>query len=289
MSSLITIPQDFQSLWDDAVSPSSEDLKVFCDNVALAITSSFLENSKENEDKKERSVLRMSSIGKPARQLWYETHHPDINKSDQRDYSLMLKFLYGNILEELLVLMLKMSGHSVTEQQREHEIDGVLGHQDARVDGTLVDFKSASGRSFSKFKNHKLVGDDPFGYIGQISAYAATEKDNDVAFVVIDKQSGEVVVMPLHKMEMIDATDRIQYLKKALSKSTPPSKCYNDVPDGVSGNMKLKTGCVYCRFKFDCWKDSNDGKGLRLFRYSNGTRFLTKVNKLPNVDELPQV
>ena len=279
MASISTIPQDFQSLWDNAVTPSSKDLNEFCDNVASAITSSFSEGNTTEK----RVVMRMSNIGKPARQLWYETYD---TSQHRLDYSLQLKFLYGHLLEELLVLMLKMSGHSVEEQQKEHDIEGIKGHQDARVDGVLVDFKSASGRSFSKFKNHKLVGDDPFGYVAQISAYALTENDNEAAFIVIDIQSGEVVVMTLHQMEMIDAKDRIQYLKKVLAKDTPPNKCYSEVPDGQSGNMKLNTSCSYCRFKFECWEDANDGRGLRGFKYANGIRYLTQVRKLPNVEEL---
>jgi len=280
MTSLSTIPQDFQSLWDNAVAPCSEDLKAFCDNVSDAITSSFL------EAKQDRVVLRMSNIGKPSRQLWYETHHPEMNEENRTEYSLMLKFLYGHILEELLVLLLRTSGHSVEDQQKEHDIDGIKGHQDARVDGVLVDFKSSSGRSFSKFKNHKLVGDDPFGYIGQISAYAAADNDKEAAFIVIDKQSGEVVVMPLHDMEMIDPVERIHKLKAELESDIPPDKCYSAVPDGQSGNLKLSTSCNYCRFKFDCWEDSNDGRGLRGFKYSNAIRYLTQVRKVPNVEEL---
>tara|TARA_R100001594_G_scaffold18599_1_gene36716 strand:- start:518 stop:1372 length:855 start_codon:yes stop_codon:yes gene_type:complete len=280
MASLSTLPSDLQALWDKGVSPSPEDLKVFCDKVSEAITSSFTE-AVSNEP---RTVLRMSSIGKPARQLWYETQYKDDPES--LDYSLRLKFLYGHMLEELLVLILKMSGHSVEEQQKEHDLEGVKGHQDARVDGVLVDFKSASGRSFAKFKNQRLVGDDPFGYVAQLSAYAHANNDQEAAFIVIDKQSGEVTVMPLHKMEMIDAEDRIKYLKKVLERDTPPNKCYNPVPDGQSGNMKLNTGCSYCRFKFECWEDTNEGNGLRGFQYANGIRYLTEVRKLPNVPEI---
>ena len=277
---LSTIPQDFQSLWDNAVAPCSEDLKVFCDNVGAAITSSFMEKDRK------KITLRMSNVGKPFRKLWYETHYPEINEENRNEYSLMLKFLYGHILEELLVLLLKTSGHSVEEQQKEHDIDGVKGHQDARVDGVLVDFKSASGRSFAKFKNQRLVEDDPFGYVGQLSAYAASSDDKEAAFIVIDKQSGEVTVMPLHKMEMIDPEKRIQDLKAALDKDVPPDKCYSAVPDGQSGNLKLNSNCNWCRFKLACWAVANDGKGLRGFKYANGTRYLTHVSKAPNVPEL---
>ena len=271
MKNISTIPQDVQTLWDEGRSPSSDVLKVFCDNVSEAITSSFT----EAVSKEKRVILRMSSIGKPARQLWYESQED--TEPEYIDYSLRLKFLYGHIIEELLVLLLKSSGHSVEEQQKEHEIDGIKGHQDGRVDGVLVDFKSASGRSFLKFKNQKLTEDDPFGYIGQISAYAHKENDEEAAFIVMDKQTGEITCMPVHKMEMINPEKRIKYLKEAMSKDTPPEKCYDPVPDGQSGNLKLATGCSYCRFKFDCWADANDGIG---------TRYLTQVRKTPNVEEL---
>ena len=92
--------------------------------------------------------------------------------------------------------------------------------------------------------------------------------------------------MPLHKMEMIDPKERIKELKKALEQDTPPPKCYSPVSDGQSGNLKLSSGCNYCRFKFECWEDCNEGKGLRGFKYANGIRYLTTVGKLPNVEEI---
>ena len=42
----------------------------------------------------------------------------------------------GDILEALLILLTDLSGHEVTEQQKEVEIDGVKGHKDCRIDGT---------------------------------------------------------------------------------------------------------------------------------------------------------
>jgi hypothetical protein len=45
-----------------------------------------------------------------------------------------------------------------------------VGHQDAIIDGVLVDCKSASGVGFDKFKYNKLAEDDPFGYVAQLSA-----------------------------------------------------------------------------------------------------------------------
>ena len=50
--------------------------------------------------------------------------------------------------------------------------------------------------------------------------------------------------------------------------------------------MKLPRGCFYCRHKNECHKDANDGKGLRVFKYSKGLTYLTKVEKEPNVLEI---
>ena len=236
------------------------------------------------EKPKQKNGLRLSAIGKPNRQLWYETNLE--NKEENLPPSLRIKFLYGYILEELLLVLAQIAGHNVEAQQKEVKVEGVLGHIDAIIDGVLVDCKSASGRSFEKFKNNLLVSDDPFGYIAQISAYAEVNNLNQAAFLVIDKSTGEICLTPIHEMEMINAPRRIKELKTIVKTKTPPSKCYTDVDDGKSGNKKLAIGCVYCKFKEECWSDANGGKGLRVFKYANGNRYLTQVVKLPDVQEI---
>ena len=67
---------------------------------------------------------------------------------------------------------------------------------------------------------------------------------------------------------------------------TPPDLCYNPIPEGAAGNMKLPRGCVYCRHKFECHADSNNGKGLRVFKYSKGYTYLTQTVKTPKVLEV---
>ena len=97
-------------------------------------------------------------------------------------------------------------------------------------------------------------------YIAQLSSYAQAAGEKEAAFIAIDKQSGEITLMPLHQMEMINAKDRITYLKGAIQQATPPEKCYLPVEEGKSGNYKLSIGCVYCKFKKECWSDANNGK-----------------------------
>ena len=236
------------------------------------------------EKPRTRGNLRLSSIGKPDRQLWYDVN----SKKEIEDLtpSTRIKFLYGYILEELLLLCSSIAGHKVADQQKEVNIEGVLGHQDSMIDDVLVDCKSASGYSFKKFKQNTLLEDDPFGYIAQISAYAEANEVNKAAFLVIDKSSGEICLTPVHKMEMINAKERVKHLKGMVSNDRVPDRCYAPLADGESGNLKLPIGCIYCGHKRECWSDCNQGKGLRAFKYSRGLNYLTKVVKEPKVEEV---
>ena len=236
------------------------------------------------EEPRTRGNLRLSSIGKPDRQLWYDVN----SKKEIEDLapSTRIKFLYGYILEELLLLCASIAGHKVTDQQKEVNVEGVLGHQDSMIDDVLVDCKSASGYSFKKFKDNNLLEDDPFGYIAQISAYAEANKVNKAAFLVIDKSSGEICLTPVHQMEMINAKERVKHLKGMVSNDRIPDRCYAPLADGESGNLKLPIGCIYCGHKRECWSDCNQGKGLRAFKYSRGLSYLTTVAKEPKVEEV---
>ena len=236
------------------------------------------------EKPREYGNLRLSAIGKPDRQLWYDVN----TKRDAIPLksSTRIKFLYGYILEEFLLLCAAIAGHKVTDQQKEVEIEGVVGHQDSMIDGVLVDCKSASGNSFHKFKNNNLLEEDPFGYIAQISAYAEANGVDEAAFLAIDKSTGEICLTPVHSVEMINAKERIKFLKGMVTDSSIPDRCYSAVPDGKSGNLKLPFGCVYCGHKKECWSDINQGRGIRVFQYAKGKRYLVQVGKEPDVPEV---
>ena len=238
-----------------------------------------------NEKPRANGNLRLSAIGRPDRQLWYDINL-DKNEVTPLTSSTRIKFLYGYILEELLIVLSRLAGHEVVDTQKEVTVEGVKGHQDCVIDGVLVDCKSASGRSFEKFEKGRRERDDPFGYIAQISAYAEANDMDEAAFLVINKQSGEICLLPVHSLEMINASDRVKNLKTIVKSDGPPPRCYSDVADGMSGNRRLGTSCIYCAHKKECWKDKNGGQGLRVFDYARGYRYLTYVAKTPEVPEV---
>jgi len=258
---------------------NKELLKQFTEDVTTALQRQLSEGKRQK-----MTALRMSQIGKPDRQLWYEMN--STAEPEELDGQTKLKFILGDILEALTIMLSQMAGHSVTEQQKEVEVEGVKGHTDCRIDGVLVDVKTASSYAFKKFKEGTLHTDDPFGYIAQISGYAEANGDAEAAFLAIDKSSSEMALMKVEPIRMINATDRITKVKNFVKSPVKPERCYPDEEDGKSGNRKLAIGCVYCPYKDDCWKDANGGLGIRKFQYANGIRHLTTVAKIPDVPEV---
>ena len=84
----------------------------------------------------------------------------------------------------------------------------------------------------------------------------------------------------------INAPERVRSIKKIVASKNIPDKCYDDKPEGVSGNRIIDKGCSFCDYKYRCWADANDGVGLRTFKYSSGWKHFTKVMKEPNVAEV---
>ena len=174
----------------------------------------------------------------------------------------------------------------MTGEQKEVKVSGVLGHMDCIIDGQVIDVKSTSGYAFKKFKNGTLPEDDPFGYMAQLAGYEESEGTKGGGFLAINKENGELALLIPEEIDKPNIKYRISKLKKQLKLDNPPSMCYNPIPDGKSGNMKLPKQCIYCRHKFTCHKDSNNGKGLRVFKYAKNLEFFTTVVKQPRVQEI---
>ena len=103
----------------------------------------------------------------------------------------------------------------------------------------------------------------------------------------MNKESGELALLQPEELDKPNIKNLISRLVEVLDNSDkPPEKCYAPVASGVKGNMKLPFGCVYCSHKIKCNQDTNDGEGLRMFKYAKGIEYLTNVAALPKVEEV---
>lgn len=275
---LDTLVEDIYFLFDPEIAHecNEENLEEFANNLKELVRQRLGKYSPPE------SPLRFSSLGKQNRQMWYEAHPVEGSKEPMLPKTY-LKFMYGDVIEQLLLLLAKEAGHTVEAEQAEVEVDGVKGHIDAIIDGVVVDVKSASPFGYKKFEDKTVTDDDPFGYVAQLSGYANVLTPGEgAAWLAQDKVSGDICISPISSIVVRHhpPEERISELREIIAKPEPPERCYEDKPDGKSGNRKLDTGCSYCPHKKRCWPD------LRVFLYSSGPRYLTHVERVPDVPEV---
>jgi len=278
-----TLIKDIYTLMETKDLPEGVDLDYEADRCGQEVAKILKEVMRE---KKDRTGLSLSSIGKKDRLIYNNFHGI---RGEDLAATTKIKFLYGHVIEALVVSLVRMSGHTVTDQQKEVEVNGIKGHMDGRVDGIVMDIKSCSGHGFKKFKRNTLHLDDPYGYIGQLKAYAHAEGQTTYGWIAFDKSTGELCWLqydethtgaPYYDAVNWSVPERIDYLGKLVA-GPIPAVCYEPVPDGQSGNMRLQSGCAYCQHKFSCWPE------VRVFNYGSGPRYLTEVVRVPNVMEVP--
>lgn len=280
-----TLVEDIQNLFLHGHSVNSNLSSLLAENIV-----SSLEKSLTKKDPDE-FWIRFSQLGKKDRQLWYSSKGSQIPK-ERFHPNTLIKFSYGNLLEDYLLYLAKEAGHVVEKEQHSMEYLGVTGSCDAVIDGVVVDVKTASNYGFKKFVEGTIVDDDPFGYLPQLSAYAQTLGIERGGFLVINKETGALCYTEIDPeiLASFDLEARIEHQKNVVKMEEPPDKCFDPVPQVKppktdNGNRVLPTECKYCQFKFECWKDSNEGQGLRTFVYSTGPQYFTHVEKEPKVPE----
>jgi hypothetical protein len=243
-------------------------------------------SSRFKEPQKPRGYLSFSSIGSPCkRKLWYKIN--ETNAAKPLAPSDLLKFFYGDMIEELVLAIVQASGHSVTGQQDRMRINSLAGHRDAVIDGMTVDVKSASPYSFKKFTEGNLRDEDPFGYISQLSSYVYAAKDDPLvtnkthgAFLVVCKVSGSICLDVYDFTPELEQKEKEVENVKSMVKGGIPDRGFEPVPQSkTSPNKKLHPSCGFCEFNKKCWPEA------RRFVYGNGDVLLVDVVKKPNVPE----
>ena len=285
MKKIYTVVEDIYKLMETKDADSSVDVEAEIEKFGESVKA-LMRKEFGREKRQDNRKLRLSNIGKTDKFLW---NHFNGTKKEVIRPNTYVKFMYGHLVEEMLLFFTRMAGHSVTDEQKRCEVEGVQGSMDCKIDGVVTDVKSASTYGFKKFKDATLAFDDPFGYIDQIKGYAKSEGETQVGWLAMDKANGHLTYLkydledtqaPVYEVLKKDITERIVHIKEMVQQEEPPELCHQPVPDGKSGNMKLATGCSYCHFKHACYPE------LRTFLYSTGPRYLTEVANEPKVQEI---
>jgi hypothetical protein len=237
-------------------------------------------------DPRPPKTLYMSEIGQPCtRRLWYAVNSPEI--AEHHSPATLVKFLYGDMLEDVILALAKLAGNAVEGEQESLVLKvgdwEIRGRRDAVINGEEWDVKTASGYGMKKFKDGLTPANDSFGYVDQLNGYALVSGKKTGGFLVLNKESGEIIDSKCPTRT--DIKDYIAVTIKAIEGNEEPPREYV-LEEDESGNHKLCTSCGYCPYKWKCYEGANDGTGLRMFQYSNKIVYLVNVVKEPRVKEL---
>lgn len=278
MKSIYSLVTDIQHLLTqkDWVTPEIEQ------DLGLQVSRRFKEQFSSRTGSPTLRLSRMGPMCPCA--LWYSIHHPEM--AEKLPPWAEFKYSFGHIIEAQAIMLAKAAGHTVTGEQDEVIVDGITGHLDCVIDGCVVDVKSCTGYLIKELKAGNIDRIDAWGYLSQLDGYLVGSRDNSLVTVkdrayllAIDKQLGHMYLYE-HFLREHHIRNRVDEYKRIVSLDAPPLCTCGVIPDGASGNQRLDVKSSYNPFKHCCKPH------LRVFIYSDGPRFLTKVVRKPDVTEV---
>lgn len=210
--------------------------------------------------------MRMSNIGRPYCQLWYEKNKPEV--AEPFPTTFIMNMLIGDIVEAAFKGILKSAGvdfadgHKCSAEFGKHTIEGT---HDIVIDDKVDDIKSASPWSYNnKFVDYEtLAAHDSFGYVGQLVGYSKALGIPAGGWWVVNKGNGEFKYVPatgLKDKEFVGAYENAVADKADNLDKDVFYRCFADVPETFrgkeTGNRVLSEECGWCRYKQDCYPDA---------------------------------
>lgn len=223
-------------------------------------------------DKEKAFTLRMSNLGRPGCVLQAEKYE---HKREPEPYSNRFRNLYGDLIEQTAVLIMRQAGVNVVSEQGGVKlgigganIEGTYDVKIAEPDEKVYDVKSASGWVFrNKYLNKNLLDiwkdGDTFGYVSQLYGYSQALKVPVGGIIAISKETGEWAIVPpptsddeLRELALRRAATNVERLNSDAPfrrDFEPVEEFYRKKP---TGNRVLPFQCTNCPFRISCWPDA---------------------------------
>ena len=240
---------------------SEETAKRIGEEVAEAVIRQFGSGKSRKEFR-----LRMSNIGRPTCQLWFEKNKPE--SALPKPSTFVMNMMIGDIVEAIFKGLLKEAKvdfddtDQVTLDVGDSNDTRVSGSYDLIMGGAVDDIKSASDWSYrNKFESYAaLKKSDPFGYVGQLAGYAKASDKRAGGWWVVNKANGDFKYVPA----AIDMRKELTKLRETVEKVNENKfeRCFEAVPETYrgkpSGNMVLNDNCRFCDYRFECWPNMQE-------------------------------
>ena len=203
--------------------------------------------------------LRMSNVGRPTCQLWYEKNKPETALPKSNNF--MMNMMLGDIVEAVFKGLLR--GAKVEYEDSDNVVlklkdTDVLGSYDLVIDGAVDDVKSASDWSYkNKFESFDTVKDgDGFGYVGQLAGYAKASGKKVGGWWVVNKANGHFKYVPASGLNLDDEIKKIEDTVATVN-ANKFERCFEPEIETFrgkeTGNTVLNSNCKFCDYRYDCW------------------------------------
>ena len=210
--------------------------------------------------KRREFQLRMSNVGRPTCQLWFEKNQPE--KSHPLPTTFVMNMMLGDIVEAVFKGLLREAKVKFDDSDKVFLNIGnqkVSGTYDLVLNDAVDDIKSASDWSYrNKFDSFDTVSaDDAFGYVGQLAGYAKAVGKKAGGWWVVNKANGSFKYVPA---DNIDVDKEVAKLEENVKKveSNKFERCYDSEEETFrgkpTGNRVLSKTCSFCRYKHACWE-----------------------------------
>tara|TARA_R110000824_G_scaffold316313_3_gene503526 strand:+ start:4632 stop:5483 length:852 start_codon:yes stop_codon:yes gene_type:complete len=206
-------------------------------------------------------TLRMSNIGKPTCQLWFQKNKPEL--AEPKPTNFLMNMMLGDIVEAVFKGLLKAAkvqykdSEKVTLKTKEQDINGSY---DLIINGAVDDVKSASDWSYrNKFESFEtLSSGDAFGYVAQLAGYAKATNTKAGGWWAVNKANGKFKYVSAENLDMKKELSKIDKTIETVNKNKF-KRCFEPVEEFFrgkpTGNKVLSKNCTFCDFRKACWED----------------------------------
>ena len=216
---------------------------------------------KQFNQSERKFTLRMSNIGRPYCQLWFDKNKPE--EGIDMPANFLMNMMIGDIVEAVFKGVLTEAGVDFSDGFKstltagKHKIDGT---HDLIMDKRVDDIKSASPWSYNnKFKDYAtLKAHDSFGYIGQLAGYSKALGVEPGGWWVVNKGTGEFKYVSAWDMA-VDRQDILDEVEDKANKLVQNKfeRCFEPAEETFrkkpTGNKVLSEECGWCKYRFKCW------------------------------------
>lgn len=244
-----------QNAMDGKATVTEEVADMVASDVKAAVDKQF------NSPPRDGFKLRMSNIGRPKCQLWFEKNDSEGRLPKQPHF--LMNMILGDIVEAVFKGLLRAAGVEFKDNDnvtlKLPDGQEIQGEYDMEMDGKIDDVKSASDWSYkNKFESlESLEKGDGFGYIPQLVGYSKAAGKQVGGWWVINKGNGAFKYVSASDVDSKKVLQDIQETVNYIENDEPFERCFKPVPETyyrkTTGNLVLSASCKFCDFKQKCW------------------------------------